>query len=1511
VTSLSENTVAREAYYSRAVDHLGIIGAKLRDLSGFATLAYELTQNAEDAKARTLAFRIGDDALVVENDGVFSDCGQISAPECPWRSDDRYSHRCDFHRLRLVAAADKRDQEGTVGAFGIGFLAVYQVTDVPSVISAGRHWIIDETQEESQRIRECRGCLSCRAAELPGTRFVLPWAFSASNMRVRLRAEPLAPAELSLLEHELLNALPGTLLFLRHVEAVEVWRNDLRIQHLQRVADEATLILSDGVHDRLWHVVKGEFAADAAALRARHAKTIELKKTDRVAVAIPADLSVPGVMCAYLPTQHAIGLPFHIQADFYPTSDRKRVILDSGFQAEWNVAAIRAAAWAISRSLEHLRDSLGPERLWELVECARTVAVEATKGQREPCLSEFWSSLHPEVRRSPVVWTSAGAWCLPSEVLLLEKGEEEASVELFEALELKVLHPSLRPYFALLRTSEIGARLMEIPDLVRAVMAKTGPGPVPTEERPNLLRSPSAIACLWHEIEVLLQRPRRTDEREKDLRLLRECPIVPCRDGTLRSGNETYWADADTIAVFDVFEGAIPFADPDAAEHALFRRHCLEFNAEAAVDELSKILGGESTSPMHSDVANRILGWFEKHREKIVGTPRLAVALASLPLFPTATGFRPLTELSLPGDFVDPLGLSEVVDVAHVSGRRDFLRALGARELTVAQYAAAHLPRAFENAHLSLEKRRQAVRLLADRLGEVRDDPAARVALAATTIAECEDGIFRRPFATYLPLPGVRRILADSVAYAVVPSEHSAAVEELLRWLGVADQPRPEDVVDRIRAVTSVPLTPQSVGFVSEAVVYLTQLWKGGGLSDRLAQRLRDIAWLPAKDSPEWHRPSKVYAAFQEYLFATQALFLDIPLQVQRTANDVLHALGVQTTPTPPLVVSHLLTCVRTGAPVNREVYAYLNDAVEDPGSRLALSRLRGTACLLVPDGHFVSPTQVFWNEHSFGRWRLSLGGEFRRYQSLLEFLGVREGPTAEDALAVLLEIADEYGPGNRVLDDEAHGVVLLCWRMLSVALDEETIESSRLRALAECKVIPGVQRTLNPPTWMFFEDRAGFGLRFPRLKYNLLSRPEGAWRAMATAGVRSIARAAESELLECVDPVDDTVLLERIGARRSEMYRVLDATAPGGGMRAELDELLEDLRCVHVSELLVRFKILLFGREEVSEPDRVSAHFQRDEKTLYFSGSGRPWPSIARELGLALDPDADGVGVLASGFRDILAPDSAEVARHMLDELGFPRIEEADDRGVHGSHIADFGGQTESRFDRDSEGLELTPQTEPSYTPERAAIEPPVPAVPGTDGRSESAGAAVTNGIARARDTSALGSQGNSGRFTDNLVDGDVQRTAPSRRHTQGKLRTYVVSGDAGLSSNNSETVNEQRTALDIAGIACVLQYERQAGRHPLEMPHSNPGYDIESYDGGGSVARYIEVKSCGDDWGERGVALSDAQFERAQELGERYWLYVVGRAASDSTAIYRIQNPAQRVNQFVYDSGWQTLVE
>jgi len=138
----------------------------------------------------------------------------------------------------------------------------------------------------------------------------------------------------------------------------------------------------------------------------------------------------------------------------------------------------------------------------------------------------------------------------------------------------------------------------------------------------------------------------------------------------------------------------------------------------------------------------------------------------------------------------------------------------------------------------------------------------------------------------------------------------------------------------------------------------------------------------------------------------------------------------------------------------------------------------------------------------------------------------------------------------------------------------------------------------------------------------------------MAAAGVRTLSKAVQVEIIECEDPVADEDVLAVLQKRSTELTRVLDAHSDGQDPQS-LRRLLQEIRCERVTGLSIRFTIRAFNQVRHSAPEDVPGLYQAESKTLYFveQGGRPPWPSIARELALALFPEEE-PGRLAPGFK-------------------------------------------------------------------------------------------------------------------------------------------------------------------------------------------------------------------------------------------------------------------------------------
>jgi hypothetical protein len=1525
---------------SRGIDYLGDLGGKLRNLQGFATLANELIQNADDtAGAQSMAFVISDNALVVDNDGVFSDCGQAEEPECPWRNDPVRGYMCDFHGFRNVASGHKREREGTTGAFGIGFISVYQITDRPELISAGRHWILREDRPENERIGVCPGCEVCHAPGLPKTRFILPWVFDGNSpLRRALRAPAQSPDSAQQLQEELCRSVPAAMIFLKQLGTMEVSVGGKKILALQRILENDSLIISDGTKDRIWHLLRGEFNQEANRLRSVHANRIEPKRTANVVIAFPEEPFDRGLLCACLPTQQETGLPFHINADFFPNSDRKRLILEQEYQSEWNRAAISAAAKVIADRLPELPQLLGHRHLWHFFDTLQRVGREAESGHNDKSFSQFWHQVQPRMSIARVFYTSRKDWKPASDVhYVLEKAEEEV-VPILEGLGLSILHADLRRYQNIFSAKEVGVSKLDLGPLADALETSGLNLRIEVAALPEYLNTEKARRLLRRELAVLLSRQRRPEEQKIIEGKLARCAIVPGRDRAIWPCREVYRADSETVILFSEIDPNIPFLGSLEEDAIPLERLCPDFTATIAIERLSKTLSAGDVDGRTAEIDPvPLLRWFENRGNEVTHNNPTKFSLAALPLFPSAKGLKPLTSLSLPGDFTDPIGLAGVVDLARLKGRRDFLRELGAQELTFARYARDHVPQAFKAPETTPEQKRKVVQLLAERSGEIRDDEDIFDALAEIPLVECVDGHFRRPGDVYFDNDVVRVVLGDAVPLAKLSKSHESAVRDLYGWLGVADSPRFDAISQRIRVLTTTPPTDELVGAIAVIFRHLGQRLGQEVASEQALIQLRTFAWLPARnDRRQWHRPSDLHVAFQDYLFETQGRFLDLPRDAQINCRDLLVLLQVNLNPTTAQVVAHLLTCSDTNTPVNKEVFRYLNDKADDP----ALDVLKDKRCLLLPDNTYFKPSHVFWGEHPFGRYRHRLSQDLRKYGELFTRLGVGENPSHEDAFAVLREIGDEFGPPNRLLDEYTLSILLSCWQRLERAFKEGLIAADELASLSEHSVVPDTRPLLSQPAKMFFEDRPGLSSKFKGyLDNDVIPRPQGAWRAMQEAGVRLLSKAVRTNLVECLDPVIDDALLSRIRDRRQQLLRVIESDQDANGQRDLW--LIDRLECREVQELRVQYSVKAFNREWNSDPESLPAKYHADDGVLYFvrHGDSLPWPSIARELALALCPEAD-PGRMAAGIKEVLAANSDEDAGSVLDELGFAPIAMIDTMPEEAAGlIVDLGGEDAPLMPEPippalltqppaSSPIVSTADSVPTTTTNGGGIpvatdgqpltpEDAINRILGPDGgvttslppelqnllqsRPDGTGKQTGTGNGQPRDGKRQPGTGTRER------DGDQR----SPRRGYPVLRSYVSHSDPDEQLESDPAQAERREKINCSGMDKVLAYEHLQQRRPRVMPPLHPGYDVESDNNKGEVERYIEVKSLSGCWEGPNAGMTDTQFDRNKEIGSRFWLYVVERADQPDYRIWRIQNPAKQVTNFMYDDGWKGMAE
>lgn len=1443
---------------SRASDHLGNLANILKDLGGGASLLHELTQNANDADADRITFVASHEELTVWNSADFTDCGyQEELKRCPWKV-DQGRRSCDVHSFREVAGRHKADDARTTGAFGVGFTAVYQVTDHPEVLTAGRHLILDESLEEDKRIVLCPGvCRRDHAAA--GTTFFLPWARQHTPLRRDLSAPALTDADVARLIDELHEAAGAALMFLDRTQTLSIESPERTSKvRRQRHGNQITITI-DGDSSE-WLLLEGE-AEGAHRLKEEYEP--DSKRSSLVQVAVPTEESVVGRIFADLPTETRTGWSGHVNATFFPRQDRKGVEFDGrGFRGKWNDILIDAAAVLVADNLEIIAQELGHRVAWNYLVDVEKVNRDIAKDEYPAVFGEFFERAKELSSASRIALLADDTAVLPAGALVPRDEEEYDAVEVLLRLGVPVLAPSIRPLARQTTLTQYGMRLLGIADVVLA-LEKCGIAEPWEPDRDDALLTAAEVEALLRLVDHLQNRGKSLLENSSITRVA----IIPCVDGTFAAASQVSRLEEDDRALFELLDPDLKILDterlaglcPDLIDL------CDDINPERAVEIFE-------ADPAALEVApDLVLDWLDNHRAALTG--ELGARVSALPVFPSTGGqLRPLTELSLSSDFDDILSVADVVDRDKTAGHTDLLRLLGARELDAVEYLVRHVAPAAVRG-LNADQARQVIEIIQRHRVEVDKAPGARDLLRQTPLVPCLDGLHPARD-VHLPNPAIA-LIAPAAPIADTHGMASHLVETLV-WLGVSAHPSNEVLNAAAFRLAQDERTPDA-----DIVLAILDALPNPPQSETVPGSLRSLqaaAWLPCEGGSRG-KPDEVFATFQRYLFESQGKKLALHVTDQGRIAPVLEWLGVQRTPSTAMVIAHLRHCVAGNTRVHPEVFRALGQAKEEH----AVRGLRHEPCIQIGDGVFAEPNTVFWSDPGLGQWAHVLASGNREYQAFFDRVGVTEFAEPSHVEETLRRIS--RAAGNTPLDEDAKRVVHRCWELLDRHIHESADTLSRLGAI---RSVVGPRDLLEKPELLLFADGRRLSETILLIRDNLIRRDRSTHRALAAAGVRPAEEVITPYINEGAPSAEASSLAARLDDRMPALERLAEAQRVEDGDQYDLKRLAETGIEV-MPDLTVGYVTRFAHQHQVEPPRATEAIYLPDENRLIVR-SETPNRHIARELALCIAPDTD-VSSLAPSILEILTAFDLADAMNVLDEYGVRDLDHTD-----WEHV---GSQT---------SLEV----------QAMGIDPPTPpdedvASDHADGFPVSSEDDATGDASPAADSESGGSADGDGTPSSST---NSKRKPAQRRLGGGQRRTHMASfvsfDDENQEPDDSGDGAPEKSQVDIAGVRRVLEYERSCGRTPEEQAHNNPGYDVLSKDSEGAVLRRIEIKSIGGAWTGFGVWLSSTQLEENRTHQDDFWLYVVEHAENDDAAlVHRIHNPVGEATKFGFDSGWQALRE
>uniref|UniRef100_A0A8C8RXG7 HEPN domain-containing protein n=1 Tax=Pelusios castaneus TaxID=367368 RepID=A0A8C8RXG7_9SAUR len=443
-------------------------------------------------------------ALVVYNDGLFSEA--------------------DWDGIQSTGDSHKVSDPGTVGRFGLGFNSVYHLTDLPAVLSGswlgvldpqraalvdgGQQWHLEETVELADQFAPFWAALEAIGhggeapvtGDFPGTLFRFPLRHEPSSISDKVYS----PEQVLQLFHVFLHDATTCLLFLRHVRRLALKVVDgqgtttelLEATATSRPLNGPALIqgatpsmalataacikamaargmAAEEDAEREWLVVSATPSEGAFPELEELAGT--LGSLPGVALAYPLRGGCAGQLCCFLPLpateENDPGLPFHVNAPFHLTDDRRHVQW-----AEEDRGRDHAARW----------NQLLTEEVLPLAYCQAVAMAASCPGEPYGAWPDPELSQHQHRYRSLVARICQELWGMEA---LVPAGEP--STRRLRAADAVFL-PQNGASEATLRVLEVallqaGESLVEVPAHVRRALAVGGPAL--TEATPAYMRA--------------------------------------------------------------------------------------------------------------------------------------------------------------------------------------------------------------------------------------------------------------------------------------------------------------------------------------------------------------------------------------------------------------------------------------------------------------------------------------------------------------------------------------------------------------------------------------------------------------------------------------------------------------------------------------------------------------------------------------------------------------------------------------------------------------------------------------------------------------------------------------------------------------------------------------------------------------------------------------------------------------------------------------------------------------
>lgn len=1486
---------------------LGTIKSHLAGLQGYGVMILELLQNADDAEAERIVFDITDEGLHLFNSGEFSFCGDLASSNCLFEEEF-----CDFHRIKEVASGGKLKNQNNIGRFGIGFVSTYQITDSPEIKSSGIK--LKLIPEKGQSTVEA-------IPKESGSSFFLPWAFdSMSHARQALNLSSIDNRDIQEITDSFLSVVRHSLLFLRYVNNVLVQRNGeilLECTIDRSSSNEVMVEFKPDNQVEIWHILRADAACKVNNLFETYPQLEQLQRNTGISIAIrtePNSLE-KGLLYAYLPTEQKTQLPLHINADFFPESDRKSIIFSGKHERAWNETLIDVAAQKIAGNPIALLDVMGLRAFWILLKEAH--ALYSSSDTPSPSFKKIWEYLKKSCSVAEIATDQKNQSQKPSDLWFISGFKpNKQQQDVFHKIGIHLVSDDLKDFNVIYK--ELGSKRLDFlnfVDYLSCFFSHYRSEKIVSEQEIESFYKP-----LWNIVEELIpNNVNINDLYQIQLHYLQKTQnnylnkfagtnLFLTKNRQPASLTSAYTASSDLVDRIQHHLPNIPIMHSEVKSdiHPQLSKITRAFNLSTLVENLREFdTDTENLKSLYAMIAT--LDSDNDSCEK----------LKNLTIWKTGSKFLAAKDVLMPGDFTDPTGQANLLDMTIISDdvKKFLLEKLSVKEQDIQEFIKNVLPKFFsEPSNIDLQKYKKLIIELDKNQQKLINNSVMKGELKNIFLVPTSFGDWKKVQKVYRKTDDLVKILGNNNSLWLdenkIPREET--VKNLINSLGILTTPKIDDLINRILQIAkeSQP-TEQSVETCAIAFYFLCDLFKENKINSDDVSPLKNKKCFPAKyDNNNWYASTELYAPYRAEGFESQVKI--IAFSNNKVYKEILNAIGVNE-PSTEIVINHLLYCIENKKNPHKTTYTILNERSREDSDKIK-QKLSNKACIYI-DGwkRFAFPYEIYWDTVELGKYAITIPDSAHEYKNLFDSLGIKKHPDVNDYISILNKLViAHYNNADSIGDDLA--IYNKCISEINAYFTSNSLNTDQIHLLAKNPIIINLHKEFVYPADALLLDSPWHVSSFfdKELDQALCDSNYDAWSLFEKTGANRTSQSVSIELdyADGERKSEDEFTswwkdYESIILRLTNEYNI--------GVRNKLLDSINSLAVYSYNMIKIIAEVTMTNGSIKSEPKPVNAFFDKDKNELLIvKKNNSDWLDIFNSFFYQMLPykTAEEISKL-SMILDSVRKKDIQQAHDYLDKSGIASIRSHETvEGVESEKIEVFS-------DNENNSDETNPS---SYDKETSIENQPVKEVESTE-TPKNPNTQKNMDLSDSHDQKNNNSSPSSGSNWDdwNAKNPDRNRgssSTSSARNSATKqrnqqLRSYVLPAkEADVMKKGSEEKRKHNLAVEALSREIVCRYEKKKGRIPTEMSQTHPGYDIRSIDALTGEERLIEVKGISGEWNNTGVGLSRLQFSNAQDYGDTYWLYVVDNIEKPNNSnIYPICSPAMKVNTFMFDEGWKDV--